>query len=74
MILGMGYCVLEDFNISGMGEYQLFQELGGEFRWHLRDMNGEIICWAEGFMTKQMALDAIECNRLNAADAPLVEL
>lgn len=57
-----------------MGKYELFQDVKGEWRWHLKGRNGEIVCWAEGYASKQMAQKSIEFVRENAAAAVVFEL
>lgn len=43
--------------------------------WHLKSTgNGEIVCWAEGYTTKQSAKDAINWVYNNAGDATLEDL
>ena len=57
-----------------MGKYELFQDGKEEWRWHLKARNGEIVCWAEGYSSKQKALESIEWNKENAAAAEIFEL
>lgn len=44
----------------------------GNWYWHLKSMlNGNIICWAEGYSSKQAALESIEWVRDNAMDSSI---
>lgn len=43
--------------------------------WHLKSTeNGKIVCWAEGYTTKQGALDSINWVYNNARNATLDDL
>ena len=54
-----------------MAKYQLWQNQNGEWRWHLKSRNGEIVCWAEGYSSERSALDSINWTKANAKGAPI---
>ncbi|MFA5652020.1 MAG: DUF1508 domain-containing protein [Candidatus Paceibacterota bacterium] len=41
------------------------------YHWRLIASNGEIVCWSEGYSSKQNALNSIAWTRVNAPIAPL---
>jgi DNA-binding protein Alba len=41
-------------------KYQIFKDSTGEFRFHLKASNGEVIAQSEGYLTKEGCLDGIE--------------
>ena len=45
-----------------VGKFELI-EVGGEYRWRLRNAYGELVAQSEGYIWKQAALDAIEAAR-----------
>ena len=58
-----------------MAKYKLWKSSNDNlYYWHLySDRNNEIVCWAEGYSTRQAALNSIEWVRNNAPNAPLAE-
>lgn len=46
----------------------------GNFYFHLKAANGEIIAQSEGYVSKQMALKGISSIKKNAATAPIIDL
>ncbi|MFB6069354.1 MAG: HVO_2922 family protein [Halobacterium sp.] len=55
--------------------FELFEDAAGEWRWHLRHDNGNIIAdGGEGYATKQKAKQGLESVRRNAPDADVVEV
>ncbi len=54
--------------------FELFEDDAGEWRWHLRHDNGNIIADSgEGYATKQKARQGLESVKRNAPDAAVVE-
>lgn len=49
-------------------------EAGGEYRWRLRDAQGELVAQSQGYIWKSAALDAIELVRSVIAGAEVVDL
>ena len=41
----------------------------GQFYWHFKSANGEIVCHSEGYTTKDSAMTGIESVKQNAAGA-----
>jgi len=57
-----------------MAKFQLWQADNEEWRWRLKALNGEIVCWAEGYTRKESAVDSIAWVRKYARDAEFEEL
>lgn len=55
------------------GNFEVFKDIAGEFRFRLKAANGETIAASQGYVTKASALDGIESVRKNAAAAPIVD-
>ncbi|WP_395693644.1 YegP family protein [Nocardioides sp.] len=49
-------------------------EVGGEYRWQLRDAQGELVARSQGYIWKSAAIEAIEMVRSVAAGAEVVDL
>lgn len=56
------------------GKFEIIKDKRGEFRFHLKAGNGEIIATSEGYKTKASVQNGIESVKKNAADAAVVEL
>lgn len=57
------------------GNFELYEDRAGEYRFRLKAGNGEVIALAsEGYSSKASALKGIESVRKNAPDAPVVEV
>ncbi len=41
------------------------------YHWHLKGANGEIVCWSEGYSSKQNALNSVNWVRSNACNVPV---
>ncbi|MBP3437295.1 MAG: YegP family protein [Clostridia bacterium] len=52
-------------------KFEVFEDVGGRFRFHLRAKNGEIVCASQGYSTKQSCLLGIESVKTNAAEAEI---
>src|SRR5262245_56772899 len=58
-----------------MATFELFKDHKGEWRWHLRHQNGNIIADSgEGYVHRDDAVNGIESVKENAASAPVKEL
>jgi len=54
-------------NAAGVaGKFELFQDVGGKFRFHLKAGNGQIIASSQAYTTKTAAQNGIESVRTNA--------
>ncbi len=55
--------------------FELFEDDGGEWRWHLTHDNGNIIADSgEGYASKQKAREGLQSVKENAPGADVVEL
>lgn len=55
------------------GIFELFKDRAGEFRFHLKAPNGEIIASSEGYKTKAGAENGIKSVQTNAPGATVVD-
>ncbi|KTB48937.1 hypothetical protein DEALK_17840 [Dehalogenimonas alkenigignens] len=54
--------------------FELFKDKGGEYRWRLRHQNGNIIAdSAEGYQSRDSAVNGINSVISNAPSAPVVD-
>jgi DNA-binding protein Alba len=64
---------VEDLTMAGQvvshPKYQVFNDASGEFRFHLKASNGEIIAQSEGYKTKEDCLNGIEVVRKSCDSA-----
>ncbi|MFC7214706.1 HVO_2922 family protein [Saliphagus sp. GCM10025334] len=59
---------------ESLAEFRLFEDRAGEWRWHLRHQNGNIIAdGGEGYTTKQSARNGIRSVVRNAPGASVLE-
>jgi uncharacterized protein len=56
------------------GKFEVKKDKRGEYRFHLKAGNGEIIATSEGYKTKASALNGIESVQKNAPGAKVVDL
>jgi uncharacterized protein YegP (UPF0339 family) len=57
-----------------VGKFEIIKDQRGEYRFHLKAGNGEIIASSEGYKTKASALNGIESVQKNAPGAAVVDL
>ncbi len=57
-----------------MGQFEIFKGKDGQFRFHLRTGNNEIVLASEAYMTKDSCKKGIESVRRNSADRSKFEL
>jgi len=55
-------------------KFEIIKDKSGEYRFHLKAGNGEIIAASQGYKTKASALNGIESVQKNAAEATVVDL
>ena len=55
------------------GKFEIFKDARGEFRFHLKTANGEIIASSEGYKSKASAENGIESVQTNAPGATVVD-
>ena len=70
---------LEDQTVEGFAKekhpkFEMYVDKAGEFRFHLKATNGQIIAVSEGYTTKANCLGGIESVRKNAVDAKIEEI
>ena len=56
------------------GQFEVYKDKAGEFRFRLKAGNGEIISVGEGYRTKAAVLGGIEAVKKSATDATVVDL
>lgn len=54
-------------------KFELFKDKSGDFRFHLKAANGEIIASGQGYKSKGAAEKGIESVKTNAPGAPVVD-
>jgi hypothetical protein len=55
-------------------KFELFKDKSGDFRFHLKAANGQIIASGQGYKTKAAAEKGIESVKTNAPGAAVVDL
>jgi len=55
-------------------KFEIIKDKSGEFRFHLKAANGEIIAASQGYKTKASALNGVESVKNNAPDAKVEDL
>ena len=55
-------------------KFELFKDIAGQFRFHLKAANGEIIAASQGYTSKAAAQTGIASVKTNSATAPTEDL
>lgn len=55
------------------GKFEIFKDARGEYRFHLKAANGEIIARSEGYKTKAAAANGVKSVQTNAPGATVVD-
>jgi uncharacterized protein len=55
------------------GKFELFKDKSGDFRFHLKAANGEIIATSQGYKSRAAAEKGIDSVKTNAPGAPSVD-
>jgi uncharacterized protein YegP (UPF0339 family) len=55
-------------------KFEVFKDKKGEFRFHLKAPNGEIILASQGYSQKHNCLNGIESIKLNATEAEVIDM
>ena len=68
---------LEDQTIEGFAaekhpKFEVFNDAAGEFRFHLKATNGQIIAASQGYTAKESCINGIESVKKNAPDAEVI--
>ncbi|MCW2659505.1 MAG: hypothetical protein JWP83_657 [Mycobacterium sp.] len=61
------------FGWNEAAKFELFKDKGGDYRFHLRAANGEIIASGQGYKSKAVAEKGIESIKANAPGATVVD-
>ncbi len=56
------------------GKFEIFQDNSGEFRFHLKASNGDIVAVSQAYETKASAKNGIALVQKSAARASVVDL
>jgi uncharacterized protein len=56
------------------GTFEIWQDKAGEYRFHLKATNGEVIATSEGYATRAAAENGIASVKENAGDADVVDV
>lgn len=62
----------EDYPKTVNPKFELYLDNNGEFRFHLKARNGEVIAVSEGYKSKQSCENGIESVRKNAPEADIL--
>ncbi len=57
-----------------MAKFVVFKGSNGQYYWHLKAPNGEIICQSEGYTSKQGALNGVDACKRYATTANTEDL
>ena len=57
-----------------MIKFEIYYGNDSTYHWRLRAANGEIVCWSEGYNSKQGAINSANWVKINAPNAPIVEI
>ncbi len=56
------------------GQFEIYKDQGGHFRFRLKSRNGEIVASGEAYPTKAHAKRGVQAVQKAAADAKVVDL
>ena len=56
------------------GTFEIYEEKAGEFRFRLKDTNGQVIVTVGGYKTKASAIEGIKSVQKNAPGAKIEDL
>lgn len=56
------------------GTFELWVDKGGDWRFNLKALNGQVIASSQGYASKAGALNGIESIKTNAPGAEVVEI
>jgi uncharacterized protein YegP (UPF0339 family) len=57
-----------------MGTFEIFRGRDSQYYWRLKAPNGEILCFSEGYTTKQNAYNGVDACKKYALTASVKEL
>ena len=58
---------------AGNGEFEIYKDKAGEFRFRLKAKNGEIIAASEGYVKKDSCKKGIASVRKNSENSPVID-
>ena len=69
---------VEDQTVEGFAtekhpKFEVYEDKGGEYRFRLKAINGQIIAVSEGYKAKASCMNGIESVKKNAPEAEVVE-
>ena len=64
---------VENFEVLTHPKFEMYEDMGGEFRFRLKARNGEIIAVGEGYKAKASCENGIDSVKKNAPEAEIVE-
>lgn len=57
-----------------MVRFEIYVNRANQYQWRLVAANNQIVCWGEGYSSKQSALDSVNWVKRWAASAPVRDL
>lgn len=54
-----------------MIKFEIYIGQDNNWHWRLKASNGEIVCWSEGYTTKESATNSANWVKINASNAPI---
>lgn len=57
-----------------MQRFEIYRNQAGDYQWRFVASNNEIVCWGEGYTTKQGALNSINWVKYWADSADIKDL
>lgn len=57
-----------------MVRFEVYRDSVREYRWRLVAANNQIVCWSEGYLTKQGAVDSVNWVKSWTLSAPVRDL
>ena len=64
---------VEGYAVEKHPKFEVYTDKAGEFRFHLKATNGQIIAVGEGYKKLASCLNGIDSIKRNAPDAPIVK-
>ena len=70
-IAGVEDQTVEGYEVLKHPKFEIYKDKAGEFRFHLKATNGQIIAVSEGYKAMAGCTNGIESVKKNAPDAPI---
>lgn len=55
-------------------KFEVYLGKDGAYYWRLKAANNEIVCWSEGYNSKQGAVNSVNWVKINGLTAPIIEI